>query len=74
MKTLTPKRYEDILGDGLEHVLSNGANSLDSIAKGLNEINVSGPKGEKWDKNLLATELERLASGQADPAYLRSKN
>ena len=55
MKTLTPKRYEDILGDGLEHVLSNGANSLDSIAKGLNEINVSGPKGEKWDKNLLAT-------------------
>ena len=43
MKTLTPKRYEDILGDGLEHVLSNGANSLDSIAKGLNEINISGP-------------------------------
>ena len=54
------KSYEDRLGDGLENVLSNGADSLESIARGLNEINVSGPKGEKWDEDLLATELTRL--------------
>jgi len=50
----------------LEHVLSNGANSLDSIASGLNDINVTGPKGERWDESLLAAELERLASAPVD--------
>ena len=54
------KSYEDRLGDGLEFVLSNGADSLKSIAGGLNEINVSGPRGERWDKDLLASELSRL--------------
>ena len=54
------KCYEDRLGDGLEHVLSNGADSLASIAGGLNEINVSGPRGERWDEYLLASELSRL--------------
>ncbi len=54
------KSYEDRLGDGLEHVLSNGADSLASIAGGLNEINVSGPRGERWDEDLLASELSRL--------------
>lgn len=66
MNKITPKRYEDILGDGLEHVLSNGANSLDSIASGLNDINVTGPKGERWDESLLAAELGRLASAAID--------
>ena len=54
------KSYEDRLGDGLEIVLSNGADSLESIAGGLNEINVSGPRGERWDEGLLASELNRL--------------
>ncbi len=58
---IEPRRsYEDRLGDGLEFVLSNGADSLESIAGGLNEINVSGPRGERWDKDLLASELNRL--------------
>ena len=54
------KSYEDRLGDGLEFVLSNVADGLESIAGGLNEINVSGPRGERWDKDLLASELSRL--------------
>ena len=53
-------RYEDRLGHGLEIVLSNGANSLKSIAGGLNEINVSGPRSERWDEDLLSSELNRL--------------
>ena len=66
MKKIIPKRYQDILGAGLEHILSNGADSLDSIASGLNDINVTGPKGERWDESLLAAELERLASAPID--------
>ncbi len=58
--------YEDRLGDGLEFVLSNGADSLESIAGGLNEINVSGPRGENWGKDLLASELSRLGQEPDD--------
>ena len=54
------KSYEDRLGDGLEHVPSNGADSLASIARGLNQINVTGPRGEHWDEDLLASEPRRL--------------
>jgi hypothetical protein len=60
------KRFEDRLGDGLEIVLSNGADSLGSIAEGLNEINVSGPRGERWDEELLASELNRLGREPGD--------
>ena len=62
MNTLESKGYEDRLGDGLEHVLSNGADSLESIAKGLNDINVMGPRGERWNKKLLSNELKRLSA------------
>ena len=56
------KSYEDRLGDGLEIVLNNGADSLAAIAEGLNEINVTGPKGERWDQRMIAAELKRLAA------------
>ena len=39
------KHYEDKLGDGLEIVLAEGADDLGAIARGLNEINVTGPRG-----------------------------
>ena len=50
------RSYEDTLGDGLEIVLAKGADGLAAIAAGLNEINVAGPKGERWDEALLAAE------------------
>jgi hypothetical protein len=56
----TQKSYEDTLGDGLEAVLAKGADSLDSIAAGLNEMNIHGPNGEKWSQALLAAEFKRL--------------
>ena len=55
------RSYEDRLGDGLEHVLSGGADDLAAIAAGLNEIGVAGPRGERWDEDLLAAEFRRLA-------------
>ncbi len=54
------KSYEDRLGDRLEHVLSNGADGLAAIARGLNEINLTGPGDEYWDEDLLASEPRRL--------------
>ena len=55
------KNYEDRLGDGLERVLAGGADSLTATAAALNEISVAGPRGERWDSDLLASEFERLA-------------
>ena len=57
-----PGNYQDRLGDGLEIVLSKGADGLTAIADGLNAINVTGPRGEHWDERLLASELARLAA------------
>ncbi len=52
--------YRDALGDGLEVVLGDGAETLSDIVKGLTAHNVHGPKGQRWTKELLETELERL--------------
>lgn len=54
------KAYRDALGDGLEIVLGDGAETLAEIVEGLNTHNVHGPKGQRWNEELLETELERL--------------
>ncbi len=53
--------YRDALGDGLEAVLGNNAETLAAIADGLNAMNVHGPKGMRWTEALLESELERVA-------------
>ena len=52
--------YRDALGDGLEIVLGEGAQTLAAIVKELNARNIHGPKGQRWTKGLLESELERL--------------
>ena len=52
--------YRDALGDGLEMVLGDGAETLADIVKGLNAHNVHGPKGQRWTEERLESELERL--------------
>ncbi len=54
------KIYRDALGDGLEIVLGDGAETLAEIADGLHAHNVHGPKGQRWTEELLEAELERL--------------
>ncbi len=54
------KSYEDQFGDGIEHLLGKGVDSLPALVAGLNEINVPGPNGEAWTETLLAAELKRL--------------
>ena len=60
------KSYPDRLGDGLERVLSDGAEDLATIAAGLNKIGVAGPRGECWDEDLLAAEFKKLADATDD--------
>lgn len=55
-----PTPYENALGDGLEQVLENGAETLAQIAEGLNGANVFGPDGQAWTEASLAAELHRL--------------
>lgn len=57
----TEQTYQDALGDGLEIVLGNGADTLAAVTDGLNELNVHGPRGQRWTEELLAAELERVA-------------
>lgn len=56
------KSYEDQLGDGIEHLLAKGVDTLPGMVAGLNEINVHGPNGEAWTEELLAAELKRLGA------------
>jgi hypothetical protein len=53
--------YRDALGDGLETVLGDGADTLAAVAEGLNAHNVHGPKGVRWTEELLEAELKRVA-------------
>jgi hypothetical protein len=54
------KVYRDALGDGLEHVLGAGAETIADIVRALNDIGVTTPNGEPWTEESLAIELNRL--------------
>ena len=53
--------YRDALGDGLEIILGDGADTLAALVEGLNERNIHGPYGQRWTEKLLEFELERIA-------------
>ena len=53
--------YRDVLGDGLEIILGDGADTLAALVEGLNERNIHGPNGQRWTEKLLESELERIA-------------
>jgi len=57
-----PTEYENALGDGLEKVLGDGAETLEQLAAGLNACNVRQPDGSDWTKDTLAAELHRLGA------------
>ncbi len=61
MGLTSTRTYEDALGDGLEMVLASGAETMADIVRGLNELNVHGPRGETWNEELLVGEFKRLA-------------
>jgi Recombinase-like helix-turn-helix domain len=53
--------YRDRLGNGLEALLGNGADSLDDLVKGLNDLSVTSRSGEMWTAERLQAEFHRLS-------------
>ncbi|MDE8651525.1 recombinase-like helix-turn-helix domain-containing protein [Novosphingobium album (ex Liu et al. 2023)] len=53
--------YRNALGDGLERVLGQGADTLADLARGLNAIDVTDRGGKTWTEDSLQDELRRLA-------------
>jgi hypothetical protein len=54
--------YEDRLGDALEKLLDQGADDLETLASGLNQLGVTSLSGEEWTAPTLAAELKRLSA------------
>jgi hypothetical protein len=60
MGLVQSKRFEDLLGDGLESAMQSGAKTLEDYVASLNQLNVRGPNGQKWSVELLAEVLADL--------------
>ncbi len=53
--------YRDRLGDGLEKLLGEGADSLEELVTGLNGLGVTSRTGEPWTTAKLELEFQRLS-------------
>jgi hypothetical protein len=53
--------YRDRLGDGIETLLDEGADTLAEMVAGLNRLGVADPTGAAWTDASLTAELRRLA-------------
>jgi hypothetical protein len=58
---MNEKSYEDKLGDALEKLLEEGANDLEALSTGLNQLGVISPGGQRWTAESLAAEFKRLS-------------
>ncbi len=65
MSLIPTKSYEDLLADGCEALLADGAADLETLAAGLNSMGITGARGETWTAAQLAAEFARL--GAASP-------
>lgn len=61
-RSAAPTPAEDALGDALEEVLEDGADTLQEIADGLNARDMVAPDGSAWSEGSLAAELHRLGA------------
>jgi hypothetical protein len=53
--------YRDRLGDGLEKLLLDGADTIEALVSGLNDLGVTSRTGERWFEAKLEAELHRLS-------------
>ena len=58
---MNEKSYEDRLGDALEKLLEEGANDLEALSTGLNQLGLAGPSGQRWTAETLAAEFKRIS-------------
>lgn len=61
-RSVEPTEAEVALGDALEKVLGDGAETLAQIVDGLNALNLLAPGGAAWTEATLAAELHRLGA------------
>lgn len=57
-----PSAYEDALADALERVFEEGAESLEQVVAGLNQLGIRLPDGRAWTPALFETEIARLGA------------
>lgn len=57
-----PTSYENTLGDALERVFDDGAESLEEVVQGLNAQGIRLPDGRGWTPELFETEMARLGA------------
>jgi hypothetical protein len=61
-RAAAPLDYENALGDALEQVFANGAETLEQVVQGLNDAGFRGPDGRRWTVALFETEIARLGA------------
>jgi hypothetical protein len=61
-RTAAPTDYENALGDALEVVFGQGAETAEEVVAGLNAQGLRGPGGLPWTVESFETELARLGA------------
>jgi hypothetical protein len=59
-RAAAPTDYENALGDALEAVFEQGAQTAEQVAEGLNGIGFRTPDGDAWTAAVFEAEIARL--------------
>lgn len=61
-RAAAPTEYENNLGDALERVFIDGAETVDAVVEGLNRIGMRQRDGQAWSAAAFETEMARLGA------------
>ena len=61
-RSAAPTYYENALGDALEKVFGEGAESLEQVVAGLNGVGFRMPDGKPWTAASFESEMARLGA------------
>ena len=61
-RSTLPTEYENRLGDALEKVFGNGAESLAEVVAGLNALGMRAAHGQRWSEASFQEEMKRLGA------------
>ena len=61
-RAVAPSDYENALGDALEVVFENGAETPEQVVDGLNQQRMRAPDGQAWTVAHFEAEMARLGA------------
>jgi hypothetical protein len=61
-RSAPPTEYENALGDALEKVFGDGAETIEQVVAGLNAINCRAGDGQPWTAASFEAEMARLGA------------